>query len=135
MVCIDNDTLVSNQECPGFQLGVSYIIGKTTQIPSVSIFCNPRTVDLTCTFQEQLIVVEDRFLSSRNKNSISQASQKKLYSKEQHKQYWLFLSRHEIDPYEGPKYIIPEQHKMIDFLLGWSICCPTGVTGVPVLLE
>ncbi len=61
------------------------IYGKTTQIPSVSVFCNPRTVDLTCTFQEQLIVVEDRFLAFRNKNSISQAAQKKLYSKEQHK--------------------------------------------------
>ena len=60
------------------------ILGKTTQIPSVSIFCNPRTVDLTCTFQEQLIVVEDQFLAARNKNSISQAAQKKLYSKEQH---------------------------------------------------
>ncbi len=34
-------------------------LGKITQIPSVSVFCNPRTVDLTCTFQEQLIVVED----------------------------------------------------------------------------
>ena len=62
MVCIDNDTLVSNQECPGFQLGVSYIIGKTTQIPSVSVFCNPQTVDLACTFQEQLVVVKDFFI-------------------------------------------------------------------------
>ena len=51
------------------------IIGITPQIPSVSVFCNPRTVDLTCTFQEQLIVVEDRFLAARNKNSISLAAQ------------------------------------------------------------
>ncbi len=36
-----------------------FYLGKTTQITSVSVFCNPRTVDLTCTFQEQLIVVED----------------------------------------------------------------------------
>jgi hypothetical protein len=38
--------------------------GKTTQIPSVSVFCNPRTVDLTCTFQDQLMVVKDQFLAS-----------------------------------------------------------------------
>jgi hypothetical protein len=74
-------------------------------------------------------------LASRNKNSISQATQNCYKVKSSTKQYWLFLSRHEIDPYEGPKYIIPEQHEMIDFLLGWSICCPIGVTGVPVLLE
>jgi hypothetical protein len=51
------------------------IYGKTPQIPSVSVFCNPRTVDLTCTFQEQLIVGKNRILAARNKNCISQAAQ------------------------------------------------------------
>ncbi len=59
--------------------------GKTPQIPSVSIFCNPRTVELTCTFQEQLIVVKSWLLVAWNKNSISQAGQKNLSCWEQHK--------------------------------------------------
>ena len=109
--------------------------GKTPQIPSVSVFCNPRTVDLICTFQEQLIVVEDRFLAAQNKNSISQATQFFYLVESSTKEYWLFLSRHEIGPYEGQKFIIPEQHKIIDFLLGQSICCSIGVTGVPDSLE
>jgi hypothetical protein len=50
-------------------------IGKTPQMPSVSVFCNLRTVDLTCTFQEQLIVGKNRFLAAQNKNSVSQAAQ------------------------------------------------------------
>jgi hypothetical protein len=33
--------------------------GKTLQIPSVSVFCKPRTVEPTHTFQEQLIVVKN----------------------------------------------------------------------------
>ena len=33
--------------------------GKTPQIPCVSVFCNPRTVEPTHTFQEQLIVVKN----------------------------------------------------------------------------
>jgi hypothetical protein len=78
----------------------------------------PRTVDLTCTFQEQLIVVEVCFLAARNKNSFSQAAHFFYIVKSSTKQYWLFLSRHKIGPYEGPKYIIPEQHKIIDFLPG-----------------
>ena len=63
-----------------FQKYMEKSIGKTPQIPSVSVFCNPGTVDLTCTFQEQLIVVEEQFLAAQNKNSISQAAQKNLSS-------------------------------------------------------
>ena len=59
-----------------FQSWIMY--GKTPQIPSVGVFCNPRTVDLTCTFQEQLIVPKNRFLAAQNKNSISQAAQKNI---------------------------------------------------------
>ena len=111
--------------------------GETPQIPSVSVFCNPRTVDLACTFQEQLIVAEDRFLASRNKNSISQAAAQFFYL--------LRAAQNNIGCFSHVtklthmrvqnKYIIPEQHEMIEFLLGWSICCPISVTGVPVLLE
>ncbi len=57
---------------------INILKGKTPQIPSVSVFCNPRTVVLTCAFQEQLIVVKNQFLAARNKNSISQAGEKKL---------------------------------------------------------
>jgi hypothetical protein len=95
-----------------------FSFGKTPQIPSVSVFCNPRTVDLTCTFQEQLIVGKNQFLAARNKNSISQAAQIFYLVEGSTEQYWLFLSRHEIGQYEGRKYIIPEQHTIIDFLLG-----------------
>ena len=49
-----------------------FIIEKTPQIPSVSVFCNPPTVEPTHTFQEQLIVVKNRFLAAQNKNRISQ---------------------------------------------------------------
>jgi hypothetical protein len=34
------------------------------------------------------------------------------------KQYWLFLSHHKIGQFDGRKYIILEQHKIIDFLQG-----------------
>ena len=80
------------------------LLGKNPQILSVSVLCNPRTVDLTCTFQEQLLVVEDRFLAAQNKNSISQATQFFYLVESSTKEYWLFLSRHEIGQYEGPKW-------------------------------
>jgi hypothetical protein len=54
---------------------VTLILGKTPQIPCVSVFCNPRTVEPTHTFQEQLIVVKNRFLAAQKNNSISQAAQ------------------------------------------------------------
>ncbi len=133
--CSNFDKTLSIGEIIRLTIEDSFKYWKTTQIPSVSVFCNPRTVDLTCTFQEQLIVVEDQFLASRNKNNISQAAHFFHIVKSSTKQYWLFLSRHGIGPYEGPKYIIPEQQEIIDFLLGYSICCPICVTGVPVSLE
>jgi hypothetical protein len=100
-------------------LACHVVIGKTPQIPCVSVSCNPRTVEPTHTFHEQLIVVKNQFLAARNKNRISRATRNLLYLVESStKQYWLFLSRHKIGQFEGRKYIIPEQHKIIDFLQG-----------------
>jgi hypothetical protein len=67
-------TVVESCMCAFSLLYCPFIFGKTPQIPSVSIFCNPRTVEPTHTFQEQLIVVKNRILAARNKNRISQAT-------------------------------------------------------------
>ena len=50
------------------------LCGTSAHIPCVSFFCNPRTVEPTHTFQEQLIVVKNQFLAARKNNSISQAA-------------------------------------------------------------
>ncbi len=58
-----------------YLIRLNHLYGKTPQIPCVSIFCNPRTVEPTYTFQEQLIVAKKWFLAARNNISISQAAQ------------------------------------------------------------
>jgi hypothetical protein len=67
------DPLIS--AVPAEAVGGPLIMGKLLKYLVVAFFCNPRTVDLTCTFQEQLIVGKNLFLAARNKNSISQAAQ------------------------------------------------------------
>ncbi len=60
-------------------------MGKLLKYLVLAFFATPGQLIYLCTFQEQLIVVEDRFLAAQNKNSISQAAQFNLSSWEQHK--------------------------------------------------